>query len=360
MTAKPRILIDARMVSPFEHGISRYVSSIAESLLSLGLPDLEYEPVFILSEEVAGLSLPLWSQFQIVTARSSFLSPKEIFEIPKIIRKIGAVAFHSPSFASFPGITVPTMQTVHDLIHLHYGNIFQKIYYCLLLRPSARRAKILATVSNSAAQDLSTWIPRNIDDIRIHLNTFTPFRNDRPVLESENKILSGSGLSPGTYYLAIANEKRHKNLAMLRDAHSRSGSPWPLIIAHEFLNKFDPQRREEFAITALIRNARAVLAPSLSEGFGRVPVEAVLLGAPIVISDIPSHREIFLRDNCAGVSFLDPTDVELWQAKIRQFDVTDAVVPDEGLRKELLHRFALGQLAPAIDLAYRDLILIKH
>ena len=51
-------------------------------------------------------------------------------------------------------------------------------------------------------------------------------------------------------------------------------------------------------MVAHLRGAAALLAPSLEEGFGLVPLEAVALGGPVVLSDIPAHREV-----CGDIGF---------------------------------------------------------
>ena len=65
-------------------------------------------------------------------------------------------------------------------------------------------------------------------------------------------------------------------------------------------------------MVALVRGARAVLAPSLAEGFGLVPVEAMTLGTKVIASDIPAHRET-LTDRA---TLLDPTDGPGWRREI--------------------------------------------
>jgi len=58
----------------------------------------------------------------------------------------------------------------------------------------------------------------------------------------------------------------------------------------------------------LIRSARALLMPSLAEGFGLPIQEALTLGTPVIASDLPAHREI-----AAGIALLLPVGVvEAW------------------------------------------------
>ena len=66
------------------------------------------------------------------------------------------------------------------------------------------------------------------------------------------------------------------------------------------------------AMKSLIAGSLGLLSPSLAEGFGLPIIEALHLGAPVVASDIPAHREV-AGDNA---TLLDPTDGTAWRSAI--------------------------------------------
>jgi glycosyltransferase involved in cell wall biosynthesis len=69
------------------------------------------------------------------------------------------------------------------------------------------------------------------------------------------------------------------------------------------------------ALRQLIIGAKALLMPSLAEGFGLPIVEALAQATPVVASDIPAHRE---AGRGGAVIFLPPTDVAAWQHQSEQ------------------------------------------
>jgi glycosyltransferase involved in cell wall biosynthesis len=92
---------------------------------------------------------------------------------------------------------------------------------------------------------------------------------------------------------------------------------------HEFSRLTDSEVR------ALIEDARALLMPSFSEGFGLPIIEALALGVPVLCSDIPPFVEIG-----GGVpEFFDPLDGPSWHAAL-----TDYAAPNSPRRAAQIMR----------------------
>jgi glycosyltransferase involved in cell wall biosynthesis len=159
------------------------------------------------------------------------------------------------------------------------------------------------------------------------------------------------------YFLFVGAIEPKKNLSRLIDAYAASGTKRPLVIAgglgwqyesdvekindERFLryqltgNVISPRRRIRHLsyvpfeqLVALIRGARALLFPSLYEGFGLPVLEAMQLGAPVMTSNVASLPEV------AGDAavLVDPLDIGDMARAIKTLD------DDGDLRAELRAR----------------------
>jgi glycosyltransferase involved in cell wall biosynthesis len=135
------------------------------------------------------------------------------------------------------------------------------------------------------------------------------------------------------YFIALGQVERRKNLDILIEVWrlwALEGPPPTLLLAGargDAAQAIDAQiaacgldrivRRIESPpsakLPALLRGATALLAPSLVEGFGLPVAEALTVGAPVVASDIPAHREV----GGAHARFVDPKDPQAWLAVLR-------------------------------------------
>jgi glycosyltransferase involved in cell wall biosynthesis len=108
-----------------------------------------------------------------------------------------------------------------------------------------------------------------------------------------------------------------KNARLAIDALSRLAAPPDLAMVwvgkakrkpRSFFRRFRIEHHHEIpaaALAHLVKHARVLLAPSLFEGLGLPPIEALAAGTPAIVSDIPVKREVF-----AGTPMLfhDPSD----------------------------------------------------
>jgi glycosyltransferase involved in cell wall biosynthesis len=246
---------------------------------------------------------------------------------------------HYPYFASPLFTTLPTVVTIHDLIPLLFPeysiNPGVKLYNALIVA-AARRADAVIAVSEHTRRDIVTHL--HIPAQRIHVTYEAAGEEFRPQAEqSVAAIRQRYGLGRYIYYIGGLN--RHKNvqalLAAYKQARQNLPEPPQLVIAgqaHSGNKAVFPDLRAACAALGLSwadgsqRNAADVrflgfvaeedkpalyaaadlfVYPSLYEGFGFCPLEAMASGAPVISSRTASLPEI-VGD---GGVLVDPSDI---------------------------------------------------
>ncbi len=213
-----------------------------------------------------------------------------------------------------------------------------RLAYRMLLPVLARRARHVLTVSRFAAGRLTDLGIAPEGKPRVVLNGADHILR----VASDAGTLARHGLTPGSYILAIGNLAPHKNLALLvAAAAARAPGAPELIVAGGMNSKVfadaglqasggvrfigrvtDPELR------ALYEGALALAFPSLTEGFGLPPLEAMLCGCPVIATTGGAVPEI-----CGDAAlFVDPTDQAAWTAALER------VVTDGALRAELAYK----------------------
>ncbi|HOY31100.1 MAG TPA: glycosyltransferase family 1 protein [Bacteroidales bacterium] len=225
--------------------------------------------------------------------------------------------------------------TVHDITFYFHPEWFSKVYgtyYRLITPVFTRLSKKVITVSEFSKTEIQRWL--SIPDEK-----FVIIHN--AVSGTLTNNLSAKALQKGRYILTVASLDPRKNLDTLVKAYENSGiaKDTKLVLAGRSSPLFNMKMSEEILansvgyvpdneLASLYKNAMAFVYPSLYEGFGIPPLEAMSLGCPVVLSDIPVFREIFGDAAC----YVDPLSTDSISAGIVK------VLSDDAYRKELIRR----------------------
>lgn len=261
-------------------------------------------------------------------------------------------------------LTVPkatNIYTIHDLVPLRlpYATLDNKSYFYRLLRTLLRDADHIVTVSEFTRRDVIAMF--GIAEHRI-TNTWQAVSLPEHLVEAEDNLVAGEverlfELPYRGYFLFLGAIEPKKNVSRMLDAFVASGTSAPLVLAGGLGWQYDQEVKrlddEQFTswrldgsritrerrvqrlsylpraqLVSLIRGARAVLFPSLYEGFGLPVLEAMLLGTPVITSNTSCLPEV------AGDAALlvDPYDVGSIAAAIRAVDA------DADLRAAMIQR----------------------
>lgn len=337
------IIIDARMINRNLHGIARYTYELIKNFIKFNdikLYLLTYEDRFFQEE-----FLDQNKNIKNINLRSSFLDIKEQIELPfKLNKYKNKAIFHSPSFVSSPFIKCPTIMTIHDLNHLRfpeYYTRFHEYYYNYIVKPSALRAKKILTVSEFSKKEIVNWLNCESEKVVV---TYNGIDEKFKVIEKNDKlrdIKEKYGL-PKKFILYIGNLKPHKNVANLIKAIKKIDQKVTLVIngkSNESLKKIIMENHVENKVKfigyvddndlpILYNLAELFIYPSLYEGFGLPPLEAMACGCPVITSNTSSLPEVV---GDAGI-MVNPYNVEEIARAI------DLVLSNENLRKEMIEK----------------------
>ena len=234
---------------------------------------------------------------------------------------------------SGPVLHADQLVVIHDAQVFRRPDFFNWRYLAVhrtLDRLLARRATI-ATVSDFSRRELAAVLDLSAAEIPVFSNSAEHFAATEP----DFTILDRLGLTAHRYFLSVGSMTKNKNILLAIEAARRLGRPdVPLVVVGGGNNKVfqdnatvaDPGlvlagRLSDGEIAALYARALAFVFPSLYEGFGVPPLEAMLFGCPVIASTADAVRE-----TCGDAA--------------AYFDATSA----DDLRQRMLERLAAGAI----------------
>lgn len=242
--------------------------------------------------------------------------------IPILVRKKSLHLLHMPRGMTSYFARCPQVVTILDASpfeHIDGYPPLWRAYFKISIRISSKIARMILTISNDSALKISHYLGVNPDKIKvIYLGV-----NDGTSNTHFNSI---DCLQTKPYILYVGEIEPHKNIPTLIEAFSlihrqnreiiyrllivgRKGRDTSRV--NEAIRLHGLQENvlllgyvEDYELDALYKGASLLVFPSLVEGFGLPPLEAMSRGIPVAVSDIPVFHEIFGN----AVKYFDPTD----------------------------------------------------
>jgi len=256
-------------------------------------------------------------------------SISNLLYLPKLAKSIGAGLLHSLQFVAPLRLPCPSVVTVYDLGYLHFPETVERsrrAYYQWLVPRTLRRASAIVTISASTAADVArsfpevaervtptplgtpSWALAQFADTPLRLpgadapflfvGTLEPRKNLVRVLEAYERLLTRFGVDGRAEVpdLELVGAKGWNDSAIRSKLRHLLGTG--KVRVHDYLDR-------DLLATRLAA-ARALLFPSLHEGFGFPILEAMAAGVPVLTADRGATAEV------AGDAALlvDPTSEE--------------------------------------------------
>jgi glycosyltransferase involved in cell wall biosynthesis len=307
------------------------------------------------------------------------IHPYTVFGLGKVVDKLGADVFYSPHMLQPFWMNTPGVITIHDTMWFdqtwmqaqgkRLRMIAGKFYFRSLVELSVRKANKIIVPSKSTCRDLSRFWPNRIKDCHVVYHGIDQSFAQSPNNQLTLYKLKHFGLAGKKFFLHITNGKPYKNTPRVVEAFSRVADDLNLSIAIvgrrsaftdsilslisaslakervKFLGSVDDQD-----LAVLFHAARALIFPSLYEGFGLPVIEAMSCGCPVIASNHGSLGEV--SGNCA--LSVNPESVEEISKAIL------ALEKDDSLREFLIEKGLKRAGEFSWDKAATEIIEILH
>ena len=306
-----RIAIDARKLHDF--GIGTYIRNLVRGLAKI---DQTTEYVLLCREQDAAVAATLGPNFRAVTERAGHYSIAEQLSVPLAVKRAHVDLFHAPHYV-LPVLTPGrTVVTIHDCIHLMFPEYLKHrlgyAYARASMWTAAHKSDRIFTVSEQSKRDILKFFKVPPEKIVVTPNAIDERFSVEPNAEHVKQIRERYQLSHA-YILYVGNIKPHKNLERLIEAfhqvRSQGRSELELLIIGDEISKLQSLRRAvhkhdlhryvrfhgfvpQETLSVLYRLASVFVFPSLYEGFGLPPLEAMASGTPVVTSNVSSLPEV--------------------------------------------------------------------
>ncbi|NOZ19658.1 MAG: glycosyltransferase family 4 protein [Planctomycetes bacterium] len=333
-----KVCLDARVITGAPSGIPRLAANVITRMTRF---PTEHEFVLLLRPGISDPCLRPSDDAEIIEVDIPAYSLREQVRIPKLVRRLGCDLYHCFTYAAPLRQVCKSIMSVYDLTQLEfpqYVGILRGAYVKHVTRATARRSWRVMTIS-----EYSRWAVCGRFEIApekvfvayaaVDTDVFTP---------GDVSINSVKNLQP--YILNVSNKWPHKNAAAVVQIVKRIAGrcEHKLVMVGEqnaevrgLIGRLGLEDRvvirtavADEELVDLYRGADVFLFPSLSEGFGMTPMEAMACGAPTISSYATSLAEV-LDD--AALLFC-PYDVEHMAEAVLQ------VLNDSQLRNELRRR----------------------
>ncbi|HVO33311.1 MAG TPA: glycosyltransferase family 1 protein [Elusimicrobiota bacterium] len=298
---RPVIVFDARMA--YASGIGTYIRGFLSSAREL--PRSSFELTLLVRSGPP--SIPGYNS---TVVDSPIYSLSEQWRVPRACRERDAALLHSPHYNASVANIGRSVVTVHDLIHLRFPEFLKSsvagLYARAFFHHVVPRARAILTVSQHTKQDLIAMLKIPEHKITVAPPGIPP--GFRLMHTAEREAVRRTLRLPDRYFLYVGNLKEFKNVPFLLSAYQqfREQSARPpdlLLVGRNFIDGL-PERMAAMAgvrwlseidqnqLPGIYANAVALVFPSLYEGFGFPPLEAMACGTAVISSDRASLPEV--------------------------------------------------------------------
>lgn len=325
-----RIGIDARKM--FDGGIGTYIRALIGALVAR--EDGNRYVVLTGPEDHGRVLWPPESVDEVLVNAGKY-GIAEHFSVAAAAAGAKVRLLHAPHYTLPMGWLGRSVVTIHDLIHIRFPQFHPPgaaTYARTVAGMAAFKSRLVLVDSSWGRREVMELL--GVPERKIRVIPLAPTPGLGPASPERVKAYQDERKLPRDYLLYVGARKAHKNVGLLLEAMGRMGpgDRPPLVISGPRWAPDDPFAKRCAALGLepwlyfagnpatveelgmLYSGAMVYLQPSLSEGFGLPPLEAMACGVPVIASDVAALPET-LGD---AALLVPPHGPEAWAAAITQ------------------------------------------
>lgn len=319
---KYKIGIDARMYS-IPGGIGRYTRELINGLEKI---DQENDYVVFIDRDGFDNYKPQNKNFKKVISDVGWYGLSEQIKMPRIWRREGLDLIHFTHFNKSIFYRKPYVVTIHDLTYSVVAKegmrisklpplvyLFKYFVYEIVIKDTIKKAKLIIVPSFVSKKDILSQYKINKDKVEVTYESADKSFSTDEKKSVFSELSDRFGIKRKKYFIYVGNASPHKNLDRLVRAFDivvGKNKDFHLVLAGKkdkfYASLQDRVLKENIGdgkivftdvvtddeLKALLSNSYAFVFPSLAEGFGIPPLEAMASGTPVLTSAISCLPEI--------------------------------------------------------------------
>jgi len=381
-----RIAIDARFLGTGT-GIGRYVEQLIFNLEKIvedsdqrsraksrdrSGENLENEYFILISKEVEDKYNFQNSNFKKKMVDIPWYSLAEQFKLPRILKNLNVDLVHFPHFNVPFFYNQAFVVSIHDLILTKYPSLrattlnplkywVKNLFYKLVIKHAIQKSRAVITMANFTKGEIVQKFKVKEEKIKVIYEGVTSL--EKSVAEID---LKKYGITKN-FVLYVGNAYPHKNLEFLIQAWLNFKEDYQLVLVGQkdyFYQRLEKMIQDlglenkiiltsylsDSELAGFYQQARAYVFPSLCEGFGLPPLEAMQFNLPVLVSNTSCLPEI-LEDSAL---YFCPKDQDDFLEKLNQ------IINDQELRKKLIINYQKLLLKYSWETMARETLNIYH
>jgi len=358
---KKKIGIDARFYGPIGKGLGRYIQEVVDNVIKMDSYN-DYV-VFLRKDNFDELVIDEFKNVKKVLVDVQWYSLKEQLLMPFYIWKEKLDLIHFPHFNVPFFVPCKFIVTIHDLILTKFKTVrattlhpfiyeLKNLAYRTIIKRALNKSKRILTVSEFTKNDIVEQFKIKPDKIEVIYEGVANLAKGRDSLFvvklDNNEVLRDYDINY-PFLLYVGNAYPHKNLDFLitsfKKVYEKKNNLRLVLVGKEdyFYKNIKQLVEKEFSniqdkpvifsgyvpddkLEIFYKKALVYVFPSLYEGFGLPPLEAMAKGCPVLSSNVSSMPEI-LAD---AALYFNPRDEQDFLNKL------DLILKDRDLREKLV------------------------